>query len=371
MREDFFKKKLSNIDLIRSWAAIAVLIWHYQHFFFGTTLTENIAEHRDIQPLYGLLKIFYTNGNSAVQLFWALSGFVFFHVYKEKSGVTAREFFSHRFSRLYPLHFLTFCLVGLLQLLCLKMLGAFQIYQFNDSKHFFLNLFFVSHWGFQDGFSFNAPIWSVSVEILVYALFFIFLRLFGMKLSYSVIWLAASLALNRFFKSPILECSAFFAFGGILNLISLKMRPRHGGAFIILAVALLGVLLGVGIGMGYLDVDNTLQWGVFPCLILLAVLLERKGFSLGRLGYKMGSITYSSYLIHVPVQLFLILLMEVVLKDRSIILRPEFLLCYILAIVGVALLVYKYVEFPLRNICLNRLMKTASHQEVRGLRDGY
>src|SRR5690606_24787195 len=43
-----------------------------------------------------------------------------------------------------------------------------------DAYHFWLQTAFVSHWGFEQGESFNAPIWSVSIEVGLYALFFAF-----------------------------------------------------------------------------------------------------------------------------------------------------------------------------------------------------
>ena len=36
---------------------------------------------------------------------------------------------------------------------------------------------FISSWGFENGHSFNAPIWSVSVEVAIYILFFFLLSL--------------------------------------------------------------------------------------------------------------------------------------------------------------------------------------------------
>jgi peptidoglycan/LPS O-acetylase OafA/YrhL len=44
---------------------------------------------------------------------------------------------------------------------------------YNDFYHFFLNIFLISFWGIEKGFSFNTPIWSVSIEILAYIIFFI------------------------------------------------------------------------------------------------------------------------------------------------------------------------------------------------------
>ena len=43
----------------------------------------------------------------------------------------------------------------------------------HDFYHFVLQFFFISSWGFEDGPSFNGPIWSVSIEIFIYGIFFL------------------------------------------------------------------------------------------------------------------------------------------------------------------------------------------------------
>ena len=63
--------------------------------------------------------------------------------------------------------------MALIQLINKNYIGEYQIYFINDLKHFFLNIFFISGWGFEDSFSFNGPIWSVSLELIVYFVFFI------------------------------------------------------------------------------------------------------------------------------------------------------------------------------------------------------
>lgn len=109
------KQQISNIDFLRGIAAIAVLIWHYQHFYFASSTENNIGNERSAQPFFSALKFFYLNGHLAVQFFWILSGFVFFHVYKAQPEISARSFFAHRFARLYPLHLITLCSVAMLQ----------------------------------------------------------------------------------------------------------------------------------------------------------------------------------------------------------------------------------------------------------------
>ena len=82
-------------------------------------------------------------------------------------------FWGRRFARLYPLHFVTLLFVAGLQAYHLSVNGSHQLFGFNDTYHFILNLFMASPWGLEEGLSFNAPIWSVSVEVIVYFVFWL------------------------------------------------------------------------------------------------------------------------------------------------------------------------------------------------------
>ena len=119
-------------------------------------------------------------------MFWAISGFVFAFVYlNREKNINGKKFFVNRFSRLYPLHLATLLIVTLLQIVNYNSAGSFQIYQMNDLYHFFLHIFFISGWGFENASSFNAPIWSVSIELIIYILFFfsiIYLNKYKIKL---------------------------------------------------------------------------------------------------------------------------------------------------------------------------------------------
>ena len=163
------------LDLLRGTASLAVLFWHYQHFFYVSPGVFQPGFTSSAQPFFGAFWPLYLYGWTAVQLFYVLSGFVFFFQYSEALAadkIGAWKFFVLRFSRLYPLHFVTLVAVAVLQLLSLRTLGQPTVYPLNDFYHFVLNLLFISHWGLQYGWAFNAPVWSVSIEVLLYIVFF-------------------------------------------------------------------------------------------------------------------------------------------------------------------------------------------------------
>ena len=104
------------VDFLRGFAALSVLIWHYQHLYSTAPGIVELAD-KSTQPFYDILWLFYNYGRHAVYLFWVISGFVFSTVYIKKERTTAKDFFIHRFARLYPLHFLTLIVVAVLQAL--------------------------------------------------------------------------------------------------------------------------------------------------------------------------------------------------------------------------------------------------------------
>lgn len=164
------------IDLLRGLTAIAVLIHHYQHFFLSPGIFKLEAEailHRF--PFHEVLGPLYLRGDVAVQVFWMISGFVFAHAYAGTT-VGAGDFAVRRLARLYPLHFATLVIVAALQLVAADWHGTPLIYPHADAWHFVLNLAFVPAWGLEQGPSFNGPVWSVSVELLIYAVFWVFAR---------------------------------------------------------------------------------------------------------------------------------------------------------------------------------------------------
>lgn len=237
-KQQINRNHLSNIDFLRGIAAISVLIWHYQHFFYpqaGHPLTD-----RSIQPFYDNLKYLYEYGGHAVQFFWIISGFVFFHTYKNRENLTFNNFFWNRFSRLYPLHLLTLLLVASLQFLSNKFLGYQQIYPYNDFYHFLLNLFMASHWGFQHGWSFNAPTWSISVEIVIYGFFFIFAKIFRINIISTTLWLILSLVtLQVFFhQNHFAQCITLFILGGLIHEIHDILQKRTKLLLILIFTAL-------------------------------------------------------------------------------------------------------------------------------------
>ena len=305
------KNNLVGIELLRFIAAFSVLIWHYQHFFYeGTQLASNF--NISDQPFFSILKVFYFQGYNGVQMFWAISGYIFFYVYFTKIKnfeISAKEFTLRRFSRLYPLHFFTLILVLVLQILLFNQNAEFSIYSNNDLKYFFLNIFFISHW-FQNNLSFNGPIWSVSIEIAVLIFYFILCR----YLNTFFIFLSAFFLLILFYNLNFLisECIFLFFCGGFLYLLKTnKFVFKFSKNFYIYFISFLGLFVMADII--FIETKSFIFSKLslyLKCLFILSlftiidkIIIKLKLANICKI---FGSWTYACYLIHIPIQLTII-----------------------------------------------------------------
>ena len=341
MRRHYF-----SIDLLRGVAAVAVLFCHYEFFYGPHSGAAFTLDDPQRQPLYTVLRPLYQHGGDAVQLFWMISGFVFAAVYRGRD-TDARSFFVQRFSRLYPLHFLTLLAIAGVQLWSHRALGYFQIFQYNDLYHFVLNLLFVSSWGFARGASFNFPIWSVSVEIVIYWVFFLSLRvlfrrgLWGPVVAAGVFWLLTRLRL----PTPVAACGLyFFAGSGVFVFLTLARR-------VAVPVAVASIVLGALVPGGRLLL---VCGGIILLLGYLDEVYEPGG--LRKWLAPIGESTYSIYLLGLPLQFALMTALDVAGVDRARLAdNTWFLVGFLATVFLLARLSFLYVERPLQTLLRRQL----------------
>ena len=120
-------ERILPLDSLRGIAAVGVtMFWHYAHFG-PYRVFEGFAA--DWLYRFGLM---------LVDFFFVLSGFVISHAYLQKlveRRVGPAQFFIARFSRLYPLHLLTFLFVAAVQFYRTNQgLDSF-VYSSNDLQH--------------------------------------------------------------------------------------------------------------------------------------------------------------------------------------------------------------------------------------------
>jgi len=332
-------RRLHALDTLRGVAALAIVIWHWQHFY---AISGEWAENwdRTAQPLYGALKPLYDAGWVAVDLFFPLSGFIFFWLYGEalrERRMGGGRFAWLRFSRLYPLHLVTLLAVAAMQAAFRSATGSFFIYDTNDLQHFASGLVMAQQWLPPTIVqSFNGPAWSVSVEVLLYGVFFCFCR-FGLKGARLALAIAVLSIPLLWWNSFIARGLMGFFLGGAVQVLWAKIAMRSDARKIALRiVAAAATLWGIALSSAYTgwlyDVCYWLSGHVSPAagrlfigesqnlflllfiftvcpLTILALALgeEVLGFSVRRISF-LGDISYSTYLWHFPMQLALALL---------------------------------------------------------------
>ncbi|MFZ0547479.1 MAG: acyltransferase [Candidatus Promineifilaceae bacterium] len=365
--------RLYSLDVSRGFAAIAVIIWHWQHFFYkGYSLPQGFV--RESQPLYRVLKIFYERGEIGVEYFFLLSGFIFFWLYREsiQNKITSgKVFFVQRFSRLYPLHLGTLLIVALLQAIYVSREGVSFVYPYNDAYHFILHLGFASYWGFQNGFSFNAPVWSVSIEVLLYFVFFL-VALFRQGDGLFCLFISVLSFFMMFFtNSAIFRGLTMFFLGGyvfqLTYFISTKRQTLKRSIYIATAVFWVSVIINyylIDLGAvvsGYGIIGDILLAGfplffLFPFTVCSLVLLEIDYGSFAKKLSWVGDITYSSYLLHFPLQILIVLAVSYGIISSEFYLSPLYLGLFFLVLIPLSYLVYRKFERPLQLYIRRRML---------------
>lgn len=352
--------KLLGLEVVRFISALSVLVWHYQHFFYIANKPTDFV--REQQPLYSMFSLFYDYGFFGVQVFWCISGFIFFWKYREtiaSKAITYKKFFVLRFSRLYPLHLLTLLLVLALQTIYFNGKDYFFVYQNNDIPHFIYQLFLASNWGFEKGYSFNGPIWSISVEVLVYCFFFLILQNISKSFLTNIAILLICLAAEYFkVSSPIVYCLAFFYIGGFaaitykyIQITQYKKQIFYLCVFTLLAAPI------------FVYLTSIYQHKYFPILFLMSytptlLFVCAQHFNASPAIQKTieaaGNMTYSSYLIQFPIQL-VIALYFLNTEQKIPYYSTSFFIGFICLTLVISYYIYKLFELPAQNYIRRKL----------------
>lgn len=357
-------KRLTALDALRGVAAIAVVAWHWQHFF-AISGDWQPGWSRSMQPFYWLLKPLYVQGWAAVDLFFVLSGFVFFWLYRDsiRSGATgAWKFAVLRFSRLYPLQFATLIAVALLQFAFVRAHGQFFIYTDNDLPHFIAHLFMVQNWWPDAPQSFNGPTWSVSIEMLLYLLFFVACRA-GLKRGIHCLAVALLGGLLLLFDEHIARGVIGFFMGGFVFTLWERLRgnPR---APVIARGLVIASLAGWAVLCALLYMDSSwldggegnnkflvaFDFGLGPLTVLALALRESVGRKTPVWLGNLGDVSYSTYLIHFPLQLSLALLAYRIGLTPAFFMNGAVMIAFLAALIGLGALSYRYFERPMQDV---------------------
>jgi peptidoglycan/LPS O-acetylase OafA/YrhL len=348
--------KLLGLEALRFLAALAVLLWHYVHFAYVADKPVDLV--RDQLPLYDLLRPFYEAGKYGVWVFWCISGFIFFWKYRDAisdRSMRGWTFLVYRLSRLYPLHFVTLLIVALLQAIYLRQQGYFFVYQANDLQHFLLQIFMASDWIAQDSNSFNGPIWSISVEVLVYIVFFLMLRFVTKSPWLNLVVIAVCLNVN----SQVAACLAFFYAGGLAAIIRQSLTSVRLTVAIERAAWCVVIVVPASIWMFGLQSrmpDWILLLSYTPILLFCLTCPLALPAPARKLVETAGNMTYSSYLLHFPIQLLIAL--GFAMSGRPVPFYDGwFFATFVTATLLASYLTYRYFEAPAQALLRNTLLR--------------
>lgn len=358
-------KRFYTLEIIRGLAILKVILWHW-HFFFYPHNPNGAMLVVERQPLYDLFYVFYQPSNVALPFFFCVSGFLFFWLYSTRIAlrtISPRSFFVNRLSRLYPLHILTLLVVAVGQYIYAGMTGSYFISQCNDLYHFILNVFLVSAWGLERGFSFNGPVWLVSVMVLMYIIFFIFCRLF-----YRNIFVLFGLFILGCFLIPHYAVAMgvqYFFMGGIL-FVAYQHIVRTGdrwkisawlpwltAVFWLLTLVLANPHMHFTLNVSpWMENKILILWQgivLLPCTLLSLTLLETKKGPIGKKLSVIGDMTYSMYLIHAPLQLLMVIVALKFHINQEWFRSTAVLLLFFVILAGLSLASRRFYEIPMQN----------------------
>ena len=191
-----------ELDILRGLAAILVVVFHYKHFLLSNTEIFDYAH----LPFGVLLTPVYVYGQHFVELFFAISGYVFFWLYGDAVAnrrLSARSFFTARFARLYPLYLAMLIAAVVLQAAYVALYGAPFIYKHNTATDFVLSLFMVQQWLPGAEQTWNGPSWSLSVELFLYIAFFAVAYLRGNRPLVLIAIVVAGLVFKHIQPEPV------------------------------------------------------------------------------------------------------------------------------------------------------------------------
>jgi len=344
-------KSLNTLQAGRGLAALAVLLFH-------TNLTLSLPKYLgyEVAPVF-------RSGNSGVQFFFVLSGFVILLAHVRDIGVPAKlgSFLWKRFRRVYPP-------LWIVLLLVIPIFFLYPSFGIGDERKLstILGAFLILP---SSSNSLLSPEWTLQHEVVFYGVFALLLwrRVIG---SVALgLWMLASAVVPFFHPNPTGLLGFFFAWNHLLFgfgiLVCIIFRRDELSVRLAWLAAAAGILLYVATWTARVY-QLELVWGSLDLLfgfasalaILGLISLERAGLlhSPRALTY-LGEASYAVYLIHFPV---VSLMCKIVAHNR---LRAYGSLCFLIIavsalIVGIAF--HALLEKPLTEYLAGR-GKSALH----------
>lgn len=349
-----------SLDSLRGIAAIAVALIHSPEIF----------------GIAGLMPHAYL----AVDLFFALSGFILFHNYSNKiigqNPINFKNYFIARFARLYPLYLIANILGACFVFTSLSIhnvfeKGAWQFLKACVNSMLMLPSFETNFINAANAiFPFSFQSWSIFWEMLVSIIFYFQIKytknlefIIVIIFSFALIFATKNLGKieqgfdDKYFYIGAIR--AFLSFNiGVLIAKNRKFFENFSFRQIIkFSSFFVSILIFYYIGYKkqyFYGVEVFLILIGFPVLIIALIQSQSKIIN-NKIGDFLGNISYSIYLLHG----FFISIITNFLIDYKIV-KPSILFgcIWILVLIFIAFLVNLFFEMPMRKIIKNWALQT-------------
>lgn len=350
-------KKLDSIQILRGIAAVAVVLYHMR-------IIEKKYSGGDL-----LLPYVFKVGQSGVDLFFAISGFIMVTITREKWGgeVKTSEFLLRRFARIYPNYWFYLFLTLAVFLFQPSLVNSSQGHHFNFLCSFLLIP--------TDTLPLVLVGWSLIYEVYFYLIFATLIqfkkRLIILLL---IIWLLILFIINYFYSYQanaiirllVSPYSIEFILGAFSALLVCSKRVlRLPLAFFICIIVAIVLLIPYLFFRFYTEnvyitfLQSLVFGGVFSLLIIAFVAVEKKtNIRFPKFLVTVGDVSYTIYLSHVLILGALGRLWAAYFQTPfsiwdNLIIFP-LMLC---VIITYSVIAFRLIELPLYNFFIKKLSK--------------
>ena len=341
--------RIYGLDALRGYAALYVMVFH-TYFLGGIYIHE------------GKIKELIIHGEMGVPIFFVISGFsITYSVFQKEffNLFELKNFCIRRFYRIIPLFYFAFILNLVFMIINAE---SIKLYDSIVTLCFFFP--FVS--GHQESMVMAG--WSLGIEMVFYLLFpllFLLLKI-NKRMFIFLIILALFIHLYASFdkNNPYLNFafqSIFFLFGMLMCFYRSIIQKlfSHGMLQIISLVAILFGVIILILGI-WVFKNQPFVFFRFSGIILLVsgTFFYRGKLLVNKINIFLGDLSYSIYLMHPLVILFLVKLgLNVLIYEYF----PNFgFLVFIsivgISVIGVSFLTYNFIEKPFINICKGKVL---------------
>jgi peptidoglycan/LPS O-acetylase OafA/YrhL len=351
--------KFEMLDGLRGIAALGIVYFHLTGFFIDT--------QKHPRPLFA-------HGWLAVDLFFALSGFVMSHAYQKKldAGLSTSDFLKLRLIRLYPLYIIG-VLLGFFERAYLEHGRGLPFGHLGPFLLLIPALFFLPVVGRGSGpvphnaFPYDVPTWSLFSELVANVVHGLFLRRRGFRTLAAICGAAGVGLLLRIQlhgtigfgakSDEILPSIVRVLFSYVAGMLLFRFWHRRARQWRVPAVVP-AILLVIILAMPSIPHEDLFEMAsvfvVLPAIVLLAACSQVSSWS-ASLCNLVGTLSYAIYIIHLPLGDVVGGAFDSVKSKPFYLVAPWLGILFVALLFGLTYVLDAYYDIPVRRALRRRL----------------